>query len=204
MITQLLVTSGRGPAECRLAVDVVWKMIVAETQAVGVDAGTILGDNHPQGHGPASVVVTLDGPDEAVADILARWSGSVQWIAQSPIRRNHKRKNWFVSVSELPLTPEDIELDESEVTFEAFRAGGPGGQHQNTTDSAVRAAHAGTGIAVTCRDQRSQHQNKKVALRRLAAAVKSRNDLDRGAIRDLAQERHNNLERGNPVRVIRA
>lgn len=204
MITQLLVTSGRGPAECRQAVAVIWEQILTEARCLGIDASVILGDPHPQGHGPASVVVTLDGEEEPVHSFVASWSGSIKWIAQSTIRRGHKRKNWFVSVSELPLTPEDVELDESEVTFEAFRAGGPGGQHQNTTDSAVRAYHAGTGIAVTCRDQRSQHQNKKAALRRLAAAVKSRNDLDRGAIRDIAQERHNNLERGNPVRTIRA
>lgn len=50
---------------------------------------------------------------------------------------------------------------------ETFRAGGPGGQHQNTTESAVRLTHEPTGVVMTCRQERSQHRNRKLALRRL-------------------------------------
>ena len=55
----------------------------------------------------------------------------------------------------------------AECEVDTFRAGGPGGQHQNKTDSAVRLRHAPTGLAVTCRAQRSQYLNKMDALRRL-------------------------------------
>jgi ribosome-associated protein len=55
---------------------------------------------------------------------------------------------------------------------ETFRAGGPGGQHQNTTDSAVRLVHTPTGVQVTARDSRSQHRNKAVALERLRKKLK--------------------------------
>jgi ribosome-associated protein len=55
----------------------------------------------------------------------------------------------------------------AECEVETFRAGGPGGQHQNKTDSAVRLRHAPTGLTVTCRAQRSQYLNKMDALRRL-------------------------------------
>ena len=55
----------------------------------------------------------------------------------------------------------------AECEVDTFRAGGPGGQHQNKTDSAVRLRHAPTGLAVTCRAQRSQYLNKTDALRRL-------------------------------------
>ncbi len=55
----------------------------------------------------------------------------------------------------------------AECDVETFRAGGPGGQHQNVTDSAVRLRHRATGLSVTCRAQRSQYLNKMDALRRL-------------------------------------
>jgi protein subunit release factor B len=68
---------------------------------------------------------------------------------------------------------EPIDVPESDVALLAqcdvhtFRAGGPGGQHQNKTDSAVRLVHRPTGVTVTCRAQRSQYLNKMDALRRL-------------------------------------
>jgi peptide chain release factor len=57
---------------------------------------------------------------------------------------------------------------------DTFRAGGKGGQHQNTTDSGVRLTHLPTGIVVTAREERSQHRNRKVALERLREALAKR------------------------------
>lgn len=62
----------------------------------------------------------------------------------------------------------------AECRVETFRAGGPGGQHQNTTDSGVRLTHLPTGISVTARESRSQHRNRKMALARLRAALEER------------------------------
>ena len=63
--------------------------------------------------------------------------------------------------------PEDDEALLKECRVETFRAGGPGGQHQNTTESGVRLIHEPTGERVEARDERSQHRNKKLALSRL-------------------------------------
>ena len=63
--------------------------------------------------------------------------------------------------------PESAAALLAECEVETFRAGGPGGQHQNVTDSAVRLRHGPTGLTVTCRAQRSQYLNKMDALRRL-------------------------------------
>ncbi|MEJ2318871.1 MAG: peptide chain release factor-like protein [Gemmatimonadales bacterium] len=62
----------------------------------------------------------------------------------------------------------------AECRVETFRAGGPGGQHQNTTDSGVRLTHLPTGISVTARESRSQHRNKRMAMARLRAALEER------------------------------
>jgi protein subunit release factor A len=67
--------------------------------------------------------------------------------------------------------PDDDEALLAECRVETFRAGGPGGQHQNTTDSGVRLTHLPTGISASARESRSQHRNRKTALERLRAAL---------------------------------
>ena len=72
--------------------------------------------------------------------------------------------------------PESDEGLLAECEVQTFRAGGPGGQHQNVTDSAVRLRHLPTGLTVTCRAQRSQYMNKMDALRRLRLKLKKLNE----------------------------
>ncbi len=72
-----------------------------------------------------------------------------------------------------PIPPSDEELL-AECRVETFRAGGPGGQHQNRTESAVRLVHLPTGIRVVAREERSQHRNRARALERLRAALEER------------------------------
>ena len=69
------------------------------------------------------------------------------------------------------LVPESDEQLLAQCDVETFRSGGPGGQHANTTESAVRLTHRPTGIVVTCRDERSQYQNKMNCLRRLRERI---------------------------------
>ncbi len=72
--------------------------------------------------------------------------------------------------------PESNEALLAECEVQTFRAGGPGGQHQNVTDSAVRLKHLPTGLTVTCRAQRSQYLNKMDALRRLRLKLRKLNE----------------------------
>jgi len=156
----------------------------------------------PDGHGPGSALVVLHGTS---ADAFARrWTGTIQWTAPSPVRPHHKRKNWFVGAARLgppPETPRPIAAQE--VRIETLRAGGPGGQHQNKTESAVRAVHLPTGLAVVAREERSQSRNRALALERLAALVKSGSELEAIADRQSAQAVHDQLERGRPIRRFR-
>lgn len=68
-----------------------------------------------------------------------------------------------------------MEIKESDLIIDFFRASGPGGQHRNVTDSAVRIRHLPTGIVVTASDSRSQLRNRQVAMNRLEAALRKRN-----------------------------
>lgn len=195
---RLLITSGRGPAECRIAVAKAMAALTLEAEANGLDIDWVEGPN-PDGHGPASAIAVIHGD---AADALARpWLGTIQWVAQSPVRPHHKRKNWFIGVEMLPAMPVAPKpLAASDVRLETFRAGGPGGQHQNKTDSAVRAVHVASGLAVVAREERSQHRNRQLALERLAALLKLGAELAALTDRRDAQAAHDSLERGRPVK----
>jgi len=193
----LCISAGRGPAECREAVAAITAMLRREALELGLAVGS-----EDPAHAAPSHLVTIDG-DEAESFVRS-WEGTVQWIARSRLRPGHKRKNWFVAVHRLAAPTAPHPVLPSEVQFETMRAGGPGGQHQNRTESAVRARHLPTGLSVVVRDQRSQHRNKALALARLAdllAAVEEQK-RERAASRDWLQRIH--VDRGNPVRVLEA
>ena len=199
-MTRLLLTSGRGPGECRLALTRALEVLSREAGAAGLDLDVATGPNL-DGHGPASAIVLLEGHDaEAFA---ATWVGSILWVARSPLRPHHKRKNWFIGVFKLEPRPiEPAELNPADVRFEAFSAGGPGGQHQNKTASAVRAVHKPTGLAVVARDGRSQHRNKAIAWKRLGSLLKLDEELAAVADDQQVQSGHSRLERGRPIRTF--
>jgi peptide chain release factor len=171
---RLLFTSGRGPAECRIAVAHALRRVAAEAEAMDCDCA-IAEEDHPDGHGPPSAVVVLDG--HAACELAQRrTAGSVLWVNKSHLRPGHARKNWFIGVFALPETEANgvAALAHADIRFESFRAGGPGGQHQNKTESAVRVVHVPTGLAATARDGRSQRRNKVLAVERLKALLDAR------------------------------
>ncbi|WP_422038003.1 peptide chain release factor H [Roseibium sp.] len=196
----LLVTSGDGPRECRRAVAHVLRRMKTEAEAQGLRFTADVSEP-VRGEDPSSALVTVSG---AGADQFANgWSGTVKWICKSPFRPHHKRRNWFIGVfdvvfSELP----EFDLDAASLRTETFRSGGPGGQHQNTTDSGVRITHLPSGLVATSTDERSQHRNKQVALDRLKMLFVLRQEESRAEDRSVQNRLHRQLERGNPVRVF--
>lgn len=191
---RLLFTSGRGPAECRIAVAHALRRLVAEAAVADCDC-TIAEDGDDDGHGPASAIVVLDG--NAAADLAQRWTaGSVLWVSKSPLRPRHGRKNWFIGVAALPATEGMATLAAADIRFDSFRAGGPGGQHQNKTESAVRAVHIPTGLSAVARDGRSQHRNKALAIERLKALLDAKTRLAEAGEAKWIQTAHHNVERG--------
>jgi peptide chain release factor 2 len=137
--------------------------------------------------GLKSATGTVKG--ENAYGVLKAERGVHRLVRLSPFDAAHRRHTAFAQVVVAPLLPEDdaIELDESDLRIDTYRASGAGGQHVNKTDSAVRITHLPTGIVVQCQNERSQTSNKQTALRILKSRLAELQEEEREA--ELARER---------------
>ena len=196
----LQITSGRGPAECCRVVALILEKLLLQAKKQRLQAEVLDREQGEINRTLFSATISIEG--QGCEDIAKEWEGTIQWIAQSPYRIYHKRKNWFVGIKTFRM-PDIKSFNEKDFSYQTLRASGPGGQHVNKTESAVRAIHLPSGISVTASDQRSQLQNKKLATERLLLKLATW-EIEQAM--QIAQENwnnHNQLQRGNPVKVIR-
>ncbi|MEO1097873.1 MAG: peptide chain release factor H [Bacteroidota bacterium] len=199
--TIIQITSGRGPAECCWVVAQVLKRLLQEAADFGLLSEVIHREVGIENGTLNSALIKLQG--ESLDVFLKGWEGTIQWTGQSKFRKFHKRKNWFVGVHRLNRDETKDQIRDQDIRYQFTRSGGPGGQHVNKVSTAVRATHIPSGEVVFVSQGSSQLQNKNEARRRLLTLLEEKKQQEVRENRKEGWGNHNQLQRGNPVRVFK-
>jgi len=146
--------------------------------------------------------VTLSIEGEYAYGYLKAEAGVHRLVRISPFDAAKRRHTSFASVFVYPDIPDDIVINiaETDLRIDTYRAGGAGGQHVNKTDSAVRLTHLPTGLVVACQNERSQHKNKSKALKILAARLMDYEEKKRQSERDAQESLKQEITFGSQIR----
>jgi peptide chain release factor 2 len=146
--------------------------------------------------------VTFEVKGDYTYGHLKTEGGVHRLVRISPFDGNKRRHTSFASVFVYPDIEEaiDIQVAESDLKVDTYRASGAGGQHVNTTDSAIRITHLPSGIVVTCQNERSQHKNKAMAMKVLKAKLYEKEQNERNAERDKLNAQKQRIAWGSQIR----
>lgn len=164
------VNSGAGGTESQDWAEMLLRMLLRYSEREGYQA-QIVDILAGEEAGVKSVTFTVTG--QHAFGYLKAEAGVHRLVRISPFDSNKRRHTSFASVFVTPEVDDsiDIEIDEKDLRVDTYRSSGAGGQHVNTTDSAVRLTHLPTGAVVACQNERSQHKNKSTAMKLLKSKL---------------------------------
>ncbi len=193
------IRAGAGGEEAALFAADLFRMYVKYAEKKGFNVRVL--DSHPTDLGGyKEIVFAVEGPG---AYGLFRYESGVHRVQRVPETEASGRIHTSTAtVAVLPEAEEvEVEIKPEDLRIETFRSSGPGGQHMQKNETAVRITHLPTGIVVTCQEERSQHRNKELALRVLRAKLRELEEQKKEA--ELREKRRRQIGSGERSEKIR-
>jgi len=195
----LAIHAGAGGTESQDWADMLLRMYLRWAERSGYRA-EVLDMTPGEEAGIKSVVISVSG-DHATGYLKGE-HGVHRLVRLSPFDADHSRHTSFALVEVTPEAEDDtdVEIAPDDIKVEVFRSSGPGGQHMQKTSSAVRITHAASGIVVHCQSERSQFQNKDIAMRILRSRLLEKELERQAAERARIKGKHVSAGWGNQIR----
>ena len=191
--------AGAGGTESQDWAEMLLRMYLRWAERRGYKA-EVLDTSPGEEAGIKSVVIDISG--DYAFGYLKSEHGVHRLVRLSPFDADHARHTSFALVEVMPEAEPDVDIRiaPDELKVDAFRSSGPGGQHMQKTSSAVRLTHLPSGLVVTCQSERSQHQNKEIAMKILQSRLLELEMTRKSAERSRLKGKHIAAGWGNQIR----
>jgi peptide chain release factor 2 len=195
----LEINSGAGGTDASDWASMLKRMYLRWAERQGYKVRLVDEQSHDEA-GIKSCTLEISGP--YAYGYLKAEIGVHRLVRISPFDAAARRHTAFASVAAYPDVEDDIEIDinPADLRIDTYRASGAGGQHVNTTDSAVRITHLPTGIVVSCQNERSQHKNKSTAMKVLKARMYQAELEKQREVADATRAGQKKIEWGSQIR----